>query len=140
MSLAIQVDHRYDAPPERVFDAWLDPASACRFLFRTAEGELVRCEIDARAAGGFTIVERRAGGEASHYGKYLEIEPPHRLVFEFSVDPAAKGTPVTIDIVPMDGGAQLTLTHEMAPEWADHADRTREGWAMLLANLERVLG
>jgi len=52
---SVSVTRRYDAPPEQVFDAWLDPARARKFLFATPTGEMVRVEIDGRARGSFVI-------------------------------------------------------------------------------------
>ncbi|MES2096736.1 MAG: SRPBCC domain-containing protein [Pseudomonadota bacterium] len=128
--------------PERVFDAWLDPALARRFLFATPEGEIVTCEIDARVGGRALIVDRRASGDAHHRLKFLEIDRPRRLVFLFGADPAPEGawTRVTIEIVAIDGGGRLTLTHEMDPEWAAYEDQTRKGWATILDTLSRTIG
>ena len=36
------ITHSFAAAPERVFDAWLDPAIARRFLFATPTGEMIR--------------------------------------------------------------------------------------------------
>ena len=73
-SVDVRVTRRFGASPERVFDAWLDPERAGRFLYATAEGEMVRVEIDARVGGRFVIVERRDGQDVEHTGEYLEIE------------------------------------------------------------------
>ena len=139
--IVLAVTREIAAPPERVFDAWLDPAQAGQFLFRTDEGELVACEIDARVGGRATIVERRGGVDARHRLKFEEIDRPRRLVMLFSADPAAESewTRVTITLAPSGAGSTLTLTHEMAPQWAEYEDRTREGWTMILGNLARIL-
>ena len=131
----------FAVPAAHVFDAWLDPIDAARFLFATPDGEMIRCEIDPRVGGGFTLTERRPAGDAEHRGRYLEIARPHRLVFLFAADPADKGewTRVTIEIADAPGGCTLTLTHEMDPQWAAYEAQTRKGWTMILESLARTL-
>jgi uncharacterized protein YndB with AHSA1/START domain len=139
--LRVRVTRRFSASPERVFDAFLDPEKAGRFMFATATGQMVRAEVDARVGGEYVFTDRRGGEDAEHFGRYLEIDRPRRLVFSFSVDRAdPDGDRVSIDIVPLESGCELTLTHEMKPEWADWADRTTEGWAGMLEGLAAVLG
>ena len=131
---AVLVTHRFSASAERVFDAWLDPAKAGRFLFATPQGRMVRAEIDARVGGSFVFTDRRDGEDIEHKGQYLEIDRPRRLVFTFAVPKfSAEVTRVTIDITPQDSGCELTLTHEgVLP---DYAERTRSGWKMILETL-----
>ncbi len=137
----VAVTRDFAAPATRVFDAWLDPADAGRFLFATPDGEMIRCDIDPRVGGGFTLTERRPAGDAEHRGRYLEIERPRRLVFLFAADPAGEGewTRVTIEIAAAPGGCTLTRTHEMDPQWAAYEDQTRKGWTMILESLARIL-
>lgn len=75
----VRVTHRFSAPPERVFDAWLDPEKAGRFLYATEEGEMVRVDIDPQVGGRYSIVDRRDGQDVEHTGEYLEIDRPRRL-------------------------------------------------------------
>ncbi len=133
----VRVTRRFSAPPERVFDAWLDPEKAGRFLYATEEGEMVRVEIDARVGGRYSIVERRDGQDVEHTGEYLEIDRPHRLVFTLQVPLYSELVDrVTVEIEPADGGCELTLIHETSPEWADQAG---DGWKMILDTLAEVL-
>lgn len=135
----VVAQHRYESPPERVFDAWLDPAIARRFLFATDDGRMIRAEIDARPGGRFRFTEERTSGVADHRGEYVEVTRPWRLVFTFSAgDPVADR--VTVELVPAGEGTDLTLTHEIRPEWADYVDRTRDGWLTVLQGLADVLG
>ena len=36
-------------------------------------------------------------------------------------------------------GCEVTLSHDLAPEWASYGDRTIAGWTMILDGLERVM-
>jgi uncharacterized protein YndB with AHSA1/START domain len=135
----VRVARRFDVPPERVFDAWLDPALAGRFLFATPTGRMVRAEIDARVGGRFTFTDRRNGEDVDHIGEYLVIERPRRLVFSFAVTGFLdQPTTVSLDIVPMGEGCELTLTHEKV--LAAYGERTEAGWGMILEGLAKVVG
>ena len=138
----LTVTRDFAAVAERVFDAWLNPADAARFLFATPDGEMLTCEIDARVGGRALIVERRPSGDAHHRMQFEVIERPHRLVFLFAADPAAEGewTRVSIDITAKGEGCTLTLTHEMDAAWAAYEQQTRRGWAMILDSLARAIG
>ncbi|MDH3403796.1 MAG: SRPBCC domain-containing protein [Acidobacteriota bacterium] len=133
----VRVTRRFNAPPERVFDAWLDPEKAAKFLYATEEGEMVRVEIEARVGGRYSIVERRDGQDVDHTGEYLEIDRPHRLVFTLQVPLYSEAVDrVTVEIEPAGGGCELTLVHETSPEWADQSG---EGWSMILDSLAAAL-
>ena len=131
---AVRVTRHFTAAPERVFDAWLDPATAGRWLFATPTGQMVRVEIEPRVGGRFIFTDRRDGQDVEHVGEYLEIDRPRRLVFSFGVPLySAEMTRVTIEIAPTETGCDLTLTHEgVLP---DYAERTADGWTMILDRL-----
>jgi len=133
------VTRRYAAPPERVFDAFLDPAVARRFLFATVTGEMIEAEADPRVGGAFAYTERRPDmGDVRHVGEFLQIDRPRRLVFSFGVpqfDP--RMTTVRIDIRPDGEGCELTLSHEgVPPAWVEGS---KDGWRRILAGLEPAL-
>jgi uncharacterized protein YndB with AHSA1/START domain len=141
--------HSFNVPAERVFDAWLNPAQAGRFLFASRTGVVMHCEIEPEVGGTFMVTDRRPNpdGEESffetqHRGVYVEIDRPRRLVFDFSVEPfSSRSSRVTIDIVPAAGGCELSLTHDLGEteEAASYVDRTRRGWSAMLRQLEKVV-
>lgn len=135
--VAVTVTRHYDAPPAAVFDAWLDAGCLGQWLFRTPDGVTERVEIDPRVGGRFTVVERRGKDLAEHFGEYLEIERPRRLVFDFWTSFSEERTRVTIALAPDGEGTRLELTHEGV--WADYEARTRQGWTMILDGLAQVL-
>jgi uncharacterized protein YndB with AHSA1/START domain len=146
--VVVRVSHRYSAPAERVFDAWITPGMASRFLFRTRTGNVMQCEIQPEVGGSFTVTDRRpaADGDESvfdvvHLGKYIEIDRPRRLVFDLAVlSYGDESTRVTVEVQPLSPMAsELTIIHEMGN--SGHArhmeDTTRKGWTSMLATLER---
>jgi uncharacterized protein YndB with AHSA1/START domain len=128
---AIRVTSRFSAPPARVFDAWLDPAVAGRWLFATALRPMTHVEIDARVGGSFRFAERRDGGIIERTGEYIEIVPRRRLVFTLSLEDHPQViTRATVEITPLKTGCELTLVHEDVP--SDCADDTETRWTGIL--------
>ena len=129
----VRVSRHFEASRERIFDAWLDPEKAGKFLFKTPAGEMQRVEIDPRVGGAYYIVERRNGVDAAHTGKYLELERPRRLVFTLEDTSGFQETVVAIEIVPADSGCELTLTHEGVSQ--EYKDKVQDGWTMIVSRL-----
>jgi len=146
----VRVTYRYNVPATKVFDAWLTPAQAGRFLFATRTGNILQCEIEPEVGGGFTVTDRRPHAdadesfyEAQHRGTYVEIDPPNRLAFVFSVEPSGSTpTRVTLDFVPLGVSiTELVLTHQLGigEDAKANEERTRQGWTSMLEQLNKVL-
>lgn len=140
-AVEVRVEKRFRHPVERVFDAFLDPARVGDWLFRTPGGVLETADYDPRPGGAFAIHERRGDQVAHHWGRFVEIDRPRRVVFDFRVEEAAtEKTHITVTFAPDGDGCIVVLTHDLAPAWAAYRDRTVHGWSMVLDGLGRVLG
>lgn len=136
---AIRVSRRFRAPPERVFDAWLDPQVASQWLFATASRPMAKVAIDARIRGAFRLVEGGGGKAAAYSGTYTEIAPPRRLAFTLSAAHHPRAvTRVEVEIVPLKTGCNLTVTNENVPP--EHASLTETRWTGILYGLGAALG
>jgi len=130
----LRVTRRYGAPSARVFNAWLDPEVAGRWLFATASRPMANVEIDARVEGSFCFVDRRDGEITEYTGEYIEIVPHRRLVFTLSMKehpPAI--TRVMVEIAPLKKGCELKLTHESVPQ--HRASHIEGRWTGILYGL-----
>ena len=76
----ILITRAFDAPAEKVFEAYTTPELVKRWWgFETSEWLV--CEIDLRVGGTWRFVTReRNDFEVGFHGEYREIERPHRLV------------------------------------------------------------
>jgi uncharacterized protein YndB with AHSA1/START domain len=138
---AVRVEKRFRHPRERVFDVFLDPARVGDWLFHTPEGVMEQTDYDPVVGGSFAIFERRGADLARHFGCFVEIDRPKRVVFDFWVDEAPEEpTRVTVTFDDDGEGCVVVLSHDLAPAWAHYAERTVAGWTMILDNLERVTG
>jgi uncharacterized protein YndB with AHSA1/START domain len=130
----LRVARRYGAPSARVFNAWLDPEVAGRWLFATASRSMAHVEIDARVEGSFCFVDRRDGEITEYTGEYIEIVPHRSLVFTLSMEQYPNViTRVTVEIAPLKKGCELTLTHENVPQ--DRASHIEGRWTGILYGL-----
>jgi uncharacterized protein YndB with AHSA1/START domain len=133
-----RITRRFDAAPERVFDAWVDPSTARKWLFTTAASESHSTDIDARVGGRWTIADRREGVDYTALGEYLEIDRPRRLAFTFAMPQFGPHVDrIVVEIAPDGDGSLLTLTHELLPP--EHHGPIRDGWGEMFDALATVV-
>lgn len=136
----VRVEKRFRHSRERVFDAFLDPARVGEWLFHSPDGVMEKTDYDPRPGGSFALFERRGPDLARHFGRFVEIDRPDRIVFDFRVDEALdEPTRVTVTFAGEGEGCVVVLTHDLAPAWAAWADRSVAGWTMILDGLETTL-
>lgn len=132
----VQVSRSIDAPPETVFDAWLEPAMIRRWMFHNPPNEVSKVDNDRVVGGAFSIVERTDDDEIDHFGRYVEFQRPNKLVFSLRVPKHYPGeTMVTVGIEAAVHGCDVTLTQTgVAAEVTERAWRNMlESLAMLCA-------
>jgi uncharacterized protein YndB with AHSA1/START domain len=119
------------ADPDTVFPYFTDPARYVRWMGTIAVVDPV--------PGGTYRVRMRDGIEAS--GRFLDIDPPKRVVFTFGwtheqavVTPGSTRVEVTLE--PEGGGTRVVLRHHGLP--ADQTREHRSGWDLYLARLRRA--
>jgi uncharacterized protein YndB with AHSA1/START domain len=123
-------------PRERVFAAWLDPASLAQWMRPTGITD-AKVEADPRVGGKFRIVMVQGQERFEHTGEYLIIEPPARLAFTWiSQATDHRRTEVTIEFRERSGGTELVLTHHGLP--SAQIESHRSGWTDVLRNFQEV--
>ena len=137
-TIAISVTKTFTASPERVFDAWLDPAMVDDW-FAPGLGRMTRVDIDPRPGGAFYLDQQRDRGIAKHWGQYLEITRPHRLVFTWCVEGVDSEDTVSIDVTANGTGCSVTVTHRIDAAFERYADLTRQGWTLMLDGMAKGL-
>ena len=137
MSSPIQVEVRRHLPatPAEVFRWWTLPDRLAEWMSPIGTAEAV---VDLRPGGSFRIVMKGDGIEIAHQGEYLEIEPPHRLMFTWrSPYTGDEATVVLVELQPAAGGTDLRLIHRRLP--TDVRESHRRGWAAMVDRLASVL-
>lgn len=132
-----RIVRQLEAPPEQVFDAWLD-ADGLKQWMCPRGGTVTLAEIDPRHGGRFRIVMNVDGEEHDHTGDYRELRRPERLVFSWTSDSTRGESLVTVDLQRDDGQTELILTHELLPDDETTAKHV-VGWREILDRLEANL-
>ena len=139
---SLKMTRTFEATPQRVFDAWLDPGQASKWLGpRTM---VARCEalaLEPRVGGRYRFkMHTHDGGAQTVAGVYREIARPTRLVFTWAFEGKDKPdqTLVTVTFRPVAGGTEMTLLHENFAD-STRRDSHNQGWAGSFEQLAKVL-
>lgn len=138
-TIEARVQHVFQASPEQVFDAWINPVSIRRWLsaaLRTMglPGDILEVRVEPWHGGVFHFSDQRDGLVARHWGSYLRFERPRLLAFTWITEEAEEANPsiVTIQIEARADGCTATLIHTMDAAWKDYLPRVELGWSNML--------
>jgi uncharacterized protein YndB with AHSA1/START domain len=133
---SVTLVRRLKASPAKVYAAWTRPEQIVCW-WGSAGADLQRAEVDVRVGGAYRIGFRTPDGEDNEAsGVYREVEPDRRLVFTWAWRTTQeRQSLVTVDIQPVDGGAELTFTHAQLFDETT-AESHRLGWAGAFDKLE----
>jgi uncharacterized protein YndB with AHSA1/START domain len=137
----LRIERTYQAPAQRVFDAWTSPEVMRRWWHASHDWETTDAEVDLRVGGVIRVVMRnpQKDEEFGGGGRYTEIDPPRRLAFTWIWDDNATRTLIEIDFEETpDGATVVRFTH--SDLWDEEAVRDHEdGWKRCFDNLEETL-
>ncbi len=104
--------------------------------------EIVRVEIDPRVGGSFFFSDMRDGVETKHWGTYLELDRPSKIVFTWITDEKEEDdlSKVTLSLERDGQGCIATIVHELDAKWAEYRAQTEKGWSSLLRASDAWLG
>jgi uncharacterized protein YndB with AHSA1/START domain len=129
----VEVERQIAATPETVFSYLTDPAKFVAWMGS-------RAELDPRPGGRFRI---EVGADNAAAGEYMEVDPPHRLVFSWgwegseAVPPGS--TTVEITVAPAGSGSLLRLRHLGLPTTGQR-DLHQAGWTLYTDRLTGIFG
>lgn len=142
----LRLQRRFDAPRERVFDAWTNPAVLRDWWSAMPTMSPGDIEVDLREGGRYRMEMRTDTGEVhTVVGEYREVRRPERVAYTWTWEsnealmrPSAN-TLVEVDFAEDGDGTVVTLVHsgfgnEEIAGMHDH------GWNGTLDALQRHLG
>jgi len=117
----VVVERHVKARPETVFSFFTDPD-------RWLSWQGVAASLDPRPGGEFRMNVRGDGFAA---GRFVELDPPKRLVFTWGWEDPGSAVPpgsstVEVEVIETDGGCLVRLTHRGLP--AETRDVHAVGW------------
>lgn len=135
------VTRHFDAPPEDLFDAWLDPALIAQWMFDPGYREQIAHEIclDAREGGAFTFKLSRDGSPITYTGTFVKIARPVRLILTWRTVGKKGDSLLDVSFEARAGGTFVRLVHELGTVSSHLAKEVAGDWDADLASLARLL-
>ena len=137
----LRIERTFDAPAERVFEAWTSEEVLRRWLHGMVGWQTPTAEVDLRVGSTIRIVMRDPLGdaEAGATGEYAVVDPPRRLVFTWVWDDQPDLPQlIELEFAEHDGRTTVRMTNSDIPT-GERAESQDRGWNVCFDNLERVL-
>jgi uncharacterized protein YndB with AHSA1/START domain len=131
----LEITRVFDAPPARVFNAWLTREEWQSWIGPEGTDSEVPL-LEPRVGGRYRVVMTMSDGKVIAVGgMFRSIEPPERLAFTWGWEgDDSRQSLVTITFGDLGGKTKLTLRHEGLGT-VDNRDAHGKGWNSTLNKL-----
>lgn len=153
-NLILRMTRTFDATPDRVFAAWTNPEHFGQW-FGPRSMNTVECALDPRVGGAWRLMAEGENVPGRHQdgrvrptvsGKYLEVEPPHRLVFTWAwhekddfASPRGQESVVTVLFKAAGEKTEMVFTQAVLKDEEALAAH-RRGWTEAFDKLGEFIG
>jgi len=107
------IERTYNAPPQRVFDAWADPAAKAQW-FGPRERPKDAHSMEFRVGGREHLAVQVTDGPTFHFDAvYQDIVPGQRIIYAYDMHNGNTRISVSLAVVELEAhgaGTRLTLT------------------------------
>jgi uncharacterized protein YndB with AHSA1/START domain len=123
----ITVTRTIPAPPEKIFDVWIDPKSPGGPWFG-ADRVILNPVVD----GLFYLAAKHQDRTWPHYGRFVQLDRPRRMEYTWMSE-GTKGAEsvVTLTFEPRGDETEVTLRHSGVPD-DEMGRKHKDGWAWVL--------
>lgn len=139
---ALKAQIEIKAAPERVYAAWTEPDTFRKWFGPREGGSLEIARFECAVGGAYDVTMVFSDGDRVQMtGKYLELDPPQKIVFTWQWMEGSTNsneTLVTVALTPTSLGTHLTLVQERFLS-TEARDQHQEGWTPLLVRLASIL-
>jgi uncharacterized protein YndB with AHSA1/START domain len=107
----VVVTRTFDGPARIVFEAWTTPELLMKWWTPKSFGiTFISCEADVRTGGTYRFVMGHPDFDQpmAFFGRYLEVEPPKRLVW--TNEEGEEGSVTTVTFEEKDGKTHLVMS------------------------------
>ena len=133
--LVVQVSRIISTSQEKVFNAWLDPAMLSTFMLPKTGMPNPEVTIDPVVGGEYEIIMDVGDQKIPHHGKYLMIDPHHKIEFSWNSPFSGEGSVVSIEFREVDvSHTEVNLVHRKFPS-EESRDNHEAGWTSILEML-----
>lgn len=112
------IERTYRASPERVFEAWSDPAVKARWFVGPEEWKELRRTLDFRVGGEELLHGRLPTRDTLFKARYHLIEPNRRIVYVYDMwvgnDVHHSLSLATVELCPAGASTTLVFTEQVA--------------------------
>ncbi len=125
----IVIETLVDAPLERVWALWTDPAHIVNWNTAHPSWHTPEARNDLREGGGFSFrMEARDGSMGFDFaGTYTQVDPPQRQAFTLG-----DGRAVSVQFI--REGSKTRVREEFEPESQNPIEMQQAGWQAILDN------